>query len=87
MNCADEGAGCLVPDPNIERHLGTDWPGAIQPVARAVLDEAAATGKTPQAVALARAEALSLEPHPIFGHRGVKIIDSLVQGDTVWSKA
>lgn len=79
VTCADEGAGTLSPDPMIERHYGTEWPRAIKPVLLDVLADAVASGRTPQAVAHERAESLSLEIHPVYGHRGADIIAALTR--------
>ena len=84
VTCADEGAGTLSPDPMIERHYGTDWPNAIKPVLLSVLKEASESGQTPAAVAKARAEALSMELNPIYGHRGADIVSALVR--TKWAE-
>mmetsp|Transcript_16062 Transcript_16062/g.47525 ORF Transcript_16062/g.47525 Transcript_16062/m.47525 type:complete len:433 (-) Transcript_16062:104-1402(-) len=81
--CADEHAGRLANDPNFEKHLGTEWEGAIKPLALRVLAESASTGRTPAAVALDLAKSMSVDLHPIFGHRGQAIIDSIVDSD--WS--
>eukprot|EP00035_Acanthoeca_spectabilis_P037454 m.45364 g.45364 ORF g.45364 m.45364 type:complete len:482 (+) comp8628_c0_seq1:111-1556(+) len=78
VNCADEAAGSLLDDPFVTRHLGTEWDGAIGPLLKRVFTEADKSDRTPAAVALDLAERMSVEHHPIFGHRGKAIIDSLV---------
>jgi glutamate dehydrogenase/leucine dehydrogenase len=77
VNCADEQAGRLPGDPLIERHLSRDWEFSIHQICLKVLQESRAGGRPPSATAEAVADRLSLEPHPIFGHRSQLIIDSL----------
>ena len=79
VNCADESAGYLLHDPLIERHLSKDYEYSIHQMALNVLKESKETGKPTGAMALEMAEELSLENHPIFGHRGEMIIKSLVE--------
>lgn len=78
VTCADEQAGYVSEDPLIERHLGRDWEHGIHQAALRVFAESHARGAAPGAVARAQADALSFEPHPIFGHRGPAIIRSVV---------
>ncbi len=83
VNCADEQYGTvgLEGDDDVlfERHLGDDWAGGILQLSRSILAEAAERGLTPAAVARERADAASLVPHPIHGHRGKAIVASLVR--------
>jgi len=79
VTCADEASGYVTPDPIIEQHLGADWDNSIYRLTLAILAECDASGRTPAAVALERAEAASFEVHPIQGHRGAAIIESLVR--------
>lgn len=79
VTCADEQAGYLPEDPLIERHLSRDWEHSIHRAALRVLEQSRATGLPPSHVATELADRLSLEPHPIFGHRGKRIIAGLVQ--------
>jgi glutamate dehydrogenase/leucine dehydrogenase len=83
VNCADEASGHVDGDPAFERHLGDSWDNSIFRLSLSVLERARHTGKTPARVALELAEARSLEPHPIEGHRGVQIIRSLVDSDWI----
>jgi glutamate dehydrogenase/leucine dehydrogenase len=85
VNCADEASGYVDGDPVFERHLGDTWDNSIYRLSLSVLEEARRTERTPARVALERAEARSLEPHPIQGHRGVQIIHSLVESN--WARA
>ena len=79
VNCADEQSGSLDEDPNIERHLGEEWDNSVFNLAREVLAKAAESGETPHRVALRVAERRSFEKNPLWGHRSVKIIRSLVE--------
>lgn len=74
VNCADEGAGWLPVDPLVERHLGRDWEHSIHRLTLAVL----AGPQAPGQAATELADRLSLENHPIAGHRGWKIVEGLV---------
>lgn len=82
VNCADEQYGYVGGDPRIERHLG-DGEGSIYRLSLEVLAEAeragAGAGTTPARVALALAERRSFELHPVWGHRGARIVRSLVE--------
>ncbi len=79
VNCADESAGFVSNDPLIERHLSKDWEYSIHQMTLNVLNESKSIGKPTGAMAVEMAEKLSLENHPIFGHRGKMIIASLVK--------
>jgi hypothetical protein len=78
VNCADEHAGSIPDDPRVERHLARDWEHSIYKTALKVLQESKKGGQPPSEVATEMADRLSMEPHPIFGHRGRQIIDALV---------
>jgi glutamate dehydrogenase/leucine dehydrogenase len=80
VTCADEQAGYVEGDPLIERHLDRTWDLSIYRSTLRVLETARAQGEPPSQVATALADALAAEPHPLFGHRGRQIIDSLVAG-------
>lgn len=84
VNCADEQAGYINHDPLIERHLTKDWEYSIYQMTLNVLRESKNTCKSTGAMAVEMAEKLSLENHPIFGHRGRLIISSLVEDG--WEK-
>lgn len=79
--CADEQYGYLDGDPKIESHLG-EGEGSVYRLSLEVLAEAERTGATPARVALDLAERRSFDLHPLWGHRGARIIRSLV--DTRW---
>ena len=78
VNCANEQYGYVAPDPMIERHLGRDWEHSIHQTALRVLRTSQERAEPPAGIAIRLADELSLQPHPIFGHRGQQIIDSLV---------
>lgn len=79
VTCADESAGYVVPDPNIEQHLGRDWEYSIHRTTLDVLTRARDEGRPTSAIATARADELAEVPHPVFGHRGAQIIEGLVR--------
>lgn len=79
VHCANEQYGYVEPDSMIERHLGRDWEHSIYQSTLRVLHTSRLEQKPPGAVAVELADRLADEPHPIFGHRGRKIIESLVQ--------
>ncbi|UCF68591.1 MAG: Glu/Leu/Phe/Val dehydrogenase [Acidobacteriota bacterium] len=78
VTCADEQAGYINGDPMIEAHLDQQWENGIYRLSLAVLARADESGSTPARIALELAERRSRELHPIFGHRGVEIIRSLI---------
>ena len=79
VNCANEQYGYVDPDPAIERHLGNDWEHSIFQSTLQVFRAAKSTGEPPGEVATRIADGLAEQPHPIFGHRGKQIIDSLIR--------
>jgi glutamate dehydrogenase/leucine dehydrogenase len=89
VNCANEQYGYVGDDPSQDssysRHLGYDWPQSVYQTSLRVLARAEADGAHPHAAAVALAEELSLELHPIWGHRGAAIIEGLSRGD--WSRS
>ncbi|KAJ3028705.1 UNVERIFIED_CONTAM: hypothetical protein HDU68_001054 [Siphonaria sp. JEL0065] len=84
VNCADELIGSMKNDPKIEMHLGRDWDNSIYNITTKVLQDSDVSGKTTQEISLALAENLSQVPHPLHGHRGIQIIESLVDHDNSW---
>ncbi len=78
VNCANEQDGSVNHDPMIERHLEREWKHSIHQAATRVLERSKESGDPPAAVAMALADELSMEKHPLTGHRGQQIIDSLV---------
>ncbi len=80
VNCANEQYGRVEPDPAIERHFGRDWDNAVYVITRRVLERAAKDGVTTSTAANALADEACRVPHPIWGHRGRAIIESLARG-------
>lgn len=79
VNCCDEAAGSIPEDSKIERHLSKEWEFSIHRMALKVLEVSKGSKEPPGAVALKMAEELSMEPNPVFGHRGIQIIRSLAK--------
>jgi leucine dehydrogenase len=78
VNCANEQDGTVSRDPMIEKHLEREWEHSIHQAATRVFTRSKETGEPPAQVAMAQADALSMEAQPLTGHRGRQIIDSLV---------
>jgi glutamate dehydrogenase/leucine dehydrogenase len=76
----NEQYGSLDDDDELTRHLDGDWEGGIFATTLRVLEDARTRGITPQAAALERADALAEQEHPIFGHRGWRIVEGLCRG-------
>lgn len=85
---ANEQYGYVNPDPVIEKHLSHDWEHSLFQTTLRVLKASQKTGESTGQIAVSLADKLSQELHPIFGHRGQQIIDSLVADDwqTILSK-
>ena len=77
VNCANEQDGEVTSDPQIERHLAREWVHSIHQTATRVFQRSKESGEPPALVAMAQADVLSLEEHPLTGHRGQQIINSL----------
>lgn len=77
VNCADEQYGYVTGDELFERHLGDSWDNSIYNLSLNVLTTAKKENKTTQHISLKLAEERSLQEHPIWGHRGKKIVASL----------
>ena len=77
VNCANEQYGHLPGDPLFERHLTRDWEHSVFRTAERVLSESRIAGVPPAKMAVQLAHELSLVDHPLFGHRGRRIIDAL----------
>ncbi len=78
VNAANEQYGYVKNDPLFERHLTRDWEHSIFQTTLRVLRKSCSTGTPTAEIAMRLADRLSLEEHPIFGHRGRLIIDSLL---------
>ncbi|CAG8478423.1 10071_t:CDS:10 [Diversispora eburnea] len=81
VNCADESVGHIKNDPLFEKHFSRSWMYSLYNLTKFVLSKAETSESTPQQIAIELAEKKSLETHPIFGHRGKQIIDSLINSD------
>ncbi len=78
VNAANEQYGYVKDDPLLERHLHKDWEHSIFQTTLQVLRKSCSTDTPTAEIAMRLADRLSLESHPIFGHRGRQIIASLV---------
>ncbi len=70
------------PDPAL--HRPSTPPCGLFRLSRGSKPHRRRTGKTPARVAQDLAESRSFEKHPVWGHRGVQIIRSLV--DSGWAR-
>jgi len=77
VSVCNEQYGSLREDPEVTRHLAADWEGGIRRTLHRLFQEAADEGVTTVRAALRLADRLTLEPHPIWGHRTWKLIESL----------
>jgi len=84
VSCANEQYGAVHSDPAIHRHLGRTWENSVYLTTRRTLELAEREGITTAAAAIHLADQLAREPHPIWGHRGRAIIDTLV--DQGWQR-
>ncbi len=78
VNAANEQYGYVKNDPLFERHLTRDWQHSIFQTTLRVLRKSCSTGTPTAEIAMRLADRLSREEHPIFGHRGRLIIESLL---------
>jgi glutamate dehydrogenase/leucine dehydrogenase len=76
--CGNEQYGYVNGDPRVKRHLDRAWPRGIYQTTRRVLSIAKASQGTTVAAANRMADELAEREHPIWGHRSLKIIESLV---------
>ena len=81
VTCANEQYGYINNDPLIENHFRRDWEHSIFNRTIQVLNESRDKNVPTAEIALKLAERLSLQNHPIFGHRGTEIIKSLVENN------
>jgi leucine dehydrogenase len=79
VTCANEQYGYINNDPVIENHFSRDWEHSIFNRTVQVLNESKEKNIPTAEIALKLADRLSRENHPIFGHRGKQIIQSLVE--------
>ncbi len=78
VHCADEQYGRVIGDPAVRRHLDRSWEGGIYRTALEIFERARALGTTPSAEANRLADEQAEQPHPIWGPRSQRIIDSLL---------
>ncbi len=78
VNCANEQYGYVDNDPLIEQHLNKEWEYSVYQTTLRVLNGSKETGMPPAKKAIELADEMSEVNHPIFGHRGRLIIDSLM---------
>jgi glutamate dehydrogenase/leucine dehydrogenase len=69
VGCADEPFGWLENDADILRHLDKSWSGGVFGTTKRILLDAAEHDSTPHFEAVKLAEELSLELHPMRGHK------------------
>lgn len=79
VNCANEQYGVIPDDPAVYEHLDRGTPHGIHKRSMEVFRTARSSKRTTAAVAVELADRLTEELHPVWGHRGQVIIDSLVQ--------
>lgn len=84
VNCANEQYGYVNNDYFIERHLDKKWEFSVYQTVLAVLKKARENNSPTAKLAIQIADDMSLQLHPIFGHRGKMIINSLVEDQ--WHK-
>ncbi len=76
--CGNEQYGYVNGDPMVKRHLSRSWKGGIHQTTRRVLELAQRSDVSPVVAASRLADEMAEQPHPIWGHRSAKIIESLV---------
>ncbi len=79
VNCANEQYGYINHDPLIEQHLSENWEYSVYQTTLRVLAESKEKDEPTAAVAVRQADELAQQEHPLFGHRGFRIIQSLVE--------
>lgn len=79
VNCANEQYGYVTPDPAIERHFGNEFRYSIPTITHEVLTRAERDGVPEGDAAIALADELAREPHPIFPGRSRAIIEALTR--------
>ncbi len=79
VTCANEQYGYINNDPLIEDHFNKSWKHSIFNRTMQILRESKDKNVPTAEIALKLADKLSRKNHPIFGHRGKQIIQSLVE--------
>ena len=77
VNCANEQYGYIEGDSAFARHLDYTWEYSVYQTSLQVIERAAREGVSTHQAAVQSAEELSQVVHPIWGHRGQEIIESL----------
>lgn len=80
VGCADEPFGQVENDPDIERHLDREWPGGVFQMTKRLLVDSELHQSTPHFEAVKLAEAMSMELHPLRGHK------AFLQAQQVWQE-
>eukprot|EP01080_Neovahlkampfia_damariscottae_P002220 gene2220-2394_t len=83
VNCANESYGYVENDEAIEKHFARTWKHSIFNTTMDVLNEAEDKNIGSDEAAKKIADRLQEEEHPIFGHRGIQIIRSIVKSNWV----
>ena len=83
VNCANENYGYVENDESIERHFEKEWKHSIFNTTMNVLNESKNKNIGSDEAAKKIADQLQEEEHPIFGHRGIKIIQSILKSNWV----
>ena len=78
VNCANEQYGYVDNDPAIESHLDHHTEHGIYQRCLTIFANAKARDESPMVEAQRLADTLMQETHPVWGHRGQQIIDSLL---------
>jgi len=76
--CGNEQYGYVNDDAMVVRHLSRTWSGGIYRTVLRVLELARQTRTTPAGAACRIADELAEVPHPIWDHRPLRIVESLV---------
>jgi leucine dehydrogenase len=79
VNCANEQYGYVDQDPSFLRHLLEDWEYSVFQTSLSVLKKAKEENQHPHLAAVALADERSRVFHPIWGHRGIAIIHTLIK--------
>lgn len=78
VNCANEQYGFLADDPEITKHFDQQWQYSIYQTSLRVLKKSKQQKTATASIAMTLADEMSIQAHPIFGHRGRLIINALM---------
>lgn len=81
VNCSNEQYGHVDEDPAIQRHFGRKWDNSIFVKVKQILRLSESQNISTSQAADQIADELSLEPHPIWGHRSMHIVHSLIKNN------